>query len=289
MISGKKKEVRKMKVYPQKNNVSDKTGYLCRYVKMETEISARHRHQYFEIFVVAKGTGIHIVNGVEQILNEGDLLFIRDFDIHDYKELDGKPFEFVNLAFSSEALYSMFTYLGENFPSRALLNAKMPPRASLIQPQKEALVYALLDLDRAESVQERSLKFRGLLISVFTKYFLSFSDTEENIPAWLSALYGKMQKPENFILGTARLFALAGKSREHVSREFTKFYGVTPSDFILNLRLTYAANLLVISNLSITDVCFESGFENLSWFYKAFGEKFGKTPSKYRREKLKGE
>ena len=278
-----------MKVYPQKNNVSDKTGYLCRYVKMETEISARHRHQYFEIFVVAKGTGIHIVNGVEQILNEGDLLFIRDFDIHDYKELDGKPFEFVNLAFSSEALYSMFTYLGENFPSRALLNAKMPPRASLIQPQKEALVYALLDLDRAESVQERSLKFRGLLISVFTKYFLSFSDTEENIPAWLSALYGKMQKPENFILGTARLFALAGKSREHVSREFTIFYAVTPSDFILNLRLTYAANLLVISNLSITDVCFESGFENLSWFYKAFGEKFGKTPSKYRREKLKGE
>ena len=278
-----------MKVYPQKNNVSDKTGYLCRYVKMETEISARHRHQYFEIFVVAKGTGIHIVNGVEQILNEGDLLFIRDFDIHDYKELDGKPFEFVNLAFSSEALYSMFTYLGENFPSRALLNAKMPPRASLLQAQKDALVYAMLDLDRAESVQERSLKFRTLLISVFTKYFLSFSDTEENIPAWLSALYGKMQKPENFILGTARLFALAGKSREHVSREFTKFYAVTPSDFILNLRLTYAANLLVISNLSITDVCFESGFENLSWFYKAFGEKFGKTPSKYRREKLKGE
>ncbi len=274
-----------MHIYQEEGNIDKESGYLCHYEKIVSDQRRPHRHEYFEFFIVTKGKGIHNVNGQEQTIVEGDLFFVRDFDVHDYKPLSAnEQFEFVNLAFSSEALYSMLAYLGQNIPSHSLLNAKMPPHASLLPEQRDALAYAMLDLDRGQNPQERSLKFRVLLVSVFSKYFLSFCDTNLQIPAWLSALYGKMKKPENFILGTARLFALAGKSREHVCRAFTKHYGITPSEFILDLRLTYSASLLKISNLSVTDVCFESGFENMSWFYKAFGKRFGVTPRQYREQ-----
>ncbi len=274
-----------MKVYPQKKNVDDDTGYLCRYVRMETEPSFEHRHQYFELFVVSKGSGLHIINGTEQILSEGDLLFVRDSDAHYYRALDGKTFEFVNLAFSKDVFYSMLAYLGEMLPSHELLNAKMPPMTTVTKKEKESLVYSMLNLNTDEDTKTRGLKFRSLLLRVFTDYFFSFCDTDAKIPLWLTELYTKMKKPQNFILGTKKLFSLAGKSREHVSRSFIKYYGISPSQLVLDLRLSYSANLLLISNLSITEVCFESGFENLSWFYKAFDEKFGMTPKKYRLER----
>ena len=278
---------KEMHIYTEDGNVDKETGYLCRYVKVEHDQKANHKHEYFEFFIVARGRGIHEINGQEQILCEGDLLFIRDFDFHNYRQYGSEPFEFVNLAFSREVMYSMLAYLGENFPSRALLDAKMPPKTTLMKPQREALVYSMLDLDQSGDTQTKSLKFRALLVSVFSKYFFSFCDTEKSIPVWLSALYGKMKKPENFIYGTSRLFNLAGKSQEYVSRAFTKYYRVTPSAFVLDLRLRYAANLLVISNLPITEICYDSGFENLAWFYKAFGKKFGNTPLKYRKEHQK--
>lgn len=273
-----------MRIYIEEGHVDKETGYLCHYEKITQEQKRPHRHEYFEFFIVTKGKGIHSVNGQEQIITEGDLFLVRDFDEHDYKPFSNEPFEFVNLAFSKEVLYSMLAYLGQNIPSHSLLNAEMPPHAALLPEQKDALAYAMLDLDRSQGVKEKSLKFRILLVSIFSKYFLSFCDTASNIPTWLSALYGKMKKPENFISGTSRLFDLAGKSREYVCRAFSKYYGVTPSEFVLDLRLTYSASLLKISNLSITDVCFESGFENMSWFYKAFGKRFGLTPRQYREK-----
>ena len=62
-----------------------------------------------------------------------------------------------------------------------------------------------------------------------------------------------------------------------------QYYDTTPTEYVTGLRLGYAANLLLISNLKVTDICYECGFENLSWFYKVFAGKYGLTPAEYRR------
>ena len=51
-----------------------------------------------------------------------------------------------------------------------------------------------------------------------------------------------------------------------------------------DLRLEHSVNLILTSNLSITEICYECGFENLSWFYKQFVKKFGLTPVEYRKK-----
>ena len=64
-----------------------------------------------------------------------------------------------------------------------------------------------------------------------------------------------------------------------------KFYKITPSNFVNDLRLTYVANLMVNSDLSVAEACFESGFQNISWMNVKFKEKFGITPTQYRDKK----
>lgn len=67
-------------------------------------------------------------------------------------------------------------------------------------------------------------------------------------------------------------------------RYFKKITGKTFTQFVNEYRLTHAAKLLHEQELSITDICYESGFNNFSHFNKQFKKFAGKSPSKYRNE-----
>ncbi len=67
-------------------------------------------------------------------------------------------------------------------------------------------------------------------------------------------------------------------------RYFKKITGKTFTKFVNEYRLAHAAKLLHEKQISITDVCFESGFNNFSHFNKQFKAYTGKSPSTYRNE-----
>ncbi len=67
-------------------------------------------------------------------------------------------------------------------------------------------------------------------------------------------------------------------------RYFRKTSGKTFIQFVNEYRLVHAAKLLHEKQISITDVCFESGFNNFSHFNKQFKKFTGKSPSVYRNE-----
>ena len=73
------------------------------------------------------------------------------------------------------------------------------------------------------------------------------------------------------------------RSLSSFKREFRKHYGTSPGRWLLERRLERSAALLRNTQLSVTEITFESGFEDLSHFSKAFKEKFGQSPSIYRR------
>lgn len=268
----------------KKHHTDNQTGCLCRYVRSNTEYFSRHCHNYYEIFMVLKGNVCHVVNNKEQNLTEGQILFIRDFDVHDYKSNDGKYFEFINLAFTKETFDEMAKYLGSGFDFEKFFKSPLPPCAVLRQSEKEKLFYEFAELYQDSDKQYTKLKARTLILNIFTRYFSNVSSVGgSDVPSWLELTYELIKKPKNFVRGINRLYELSGKSREHLARSLKKYYGTTPAQLIAELRLGYAADLLTSSNLSVTDICFECGFENLSWFYKLFCEKFGMTPAKYRK------
>jgi AraC-like DNA-binding protein len=72
------------------------------------------------------------------------------------------------------------------------------------------------------------------------------------------------------------------RSLSSFKREFRKHYGTSPGKWLLERRLEHSATLLRTTGMSITEIMFECGFEELSHFSRAFKEKFGQSPSAYR-------
>ena len=265
------------------------TGFRLRLVKTDTERFVRHNHEYFELFLVLSGKAVHTVapdagTERESPLARGDLVFMRPDDVHDYAKHD-EAFSFVNLAFSRETFDALRDYLGEGFPADALYHADYPPCVHLADAETNSLYYRLMSLADTSISSDGAARARArtLLVDLFTRYFPTFDSRGTEIPFWLEHAYEAMKQPKNFMAGKERLFALAGKTREHTTRCLKKYYGVTPSEYVTDLRLSYAAGLLRSSNFGVTDICFECGFANVSWFYTTFEKKFGVTPMEYRK------
>ncbi|NMD71671.1 AraC family transcriptional regulator [Bacillus sp. DNRA2] len=69
-------------------------------------------------------------------------------------------------------------------------------------------------------------------------------------------------------------------SEANFCNSFKKIIGITPKEYITNLKLTQAKNLLEYHN--VTEVAYELGYENISHFIALFKNKYGITPKHYK-------
>ncbi|WP_434512555.1 helix-turn-helix transcriptional regulator [Desulfitobacterium sp. AusDCA] len=69
-------------------------------------------------------------------------------------------------------------------------------------------------------------------------------------------------------------------SEANFCNSFKKLIGVTPREYITNLKLTQAKNML--KNQNVTEVALDLGYENISHFIEIFKNKYGITPKQYK-------
>ncbi|MEO0527740.1 MAG: AraC family transcriptional regulator [Bacteroidota bacterium] len=79
--------------------------------------------------------------------------------------------------------------------------------------------------------------------------------------------------------------ALTNMSLSTFKRRFKQVFKDTPSHYIVNKRLEKAAELLLLTDKRITEVCFECGFNSLSTFSKSFSKKYQIAPSEYKKKR----
>jgi AraC-like DNA-binding protein len=82
------------------------------------------------------------------------------------------------------------------------------------------------------------------------------------------------------------LASLTNNSLSSFQRQFKKLYQTTAANYIKNKRLEKSAELLKISDLSITEISDECIFSDLAHFSNSFKEKYNLTPSEYRLEDI---
>lgn len=85
-------------------------------------------------------------------------------------------------------------------------------------------------------------------------------------------------------LSLADIAAAIELSRERLSRLFHETLGITFSEYLIQVRLATARQLLSESDTSITEVAFESGFQSLSQFNRNFAKYEGRSPREFRKK-----
>lgn len=246
-----------------------------------------HTHDFFELFLILKGSVYHVINGRRQLLQENTLVFIRDRDVHYYEQPSEGDCQFINLSFYKEVIDDLFAFLGAGFPSASLFEPELPPTILLTKTEKEYVRYRLDQLQLIPLEQKLVLKaeVRALLTDLFSRYIKGAAEQNKELgqPEWLLALCAEAKKKEHFTRGASSLVELSGKSHAYLCRMFKKYKGLSPTGFINGLRLSYAENLLLNTDMDIVDISMEVGLDNMSYFYDLFKKRHNITPYRFRQ------
>jgi len=71
-------------------------------------------------------------------------------------------------------------------------------------------------------------------------------------------------------------------SKMQLYRKLKILTGMTPGEFIRNLRLKSAAHLLLTTSLNVTEIYYRTGFNNQSYFFREFKKRYKYAPNEYR-------
>jgi AraC-like DNA-binding protein len=74
-------------------------------------------------------------------------------------------------------------------------------------------------------------------------------------------------------------------SKKQITREFKKYYGYTPYNYLITIKIDMAKRLLKSTNLSIKQIAYKLCFHNQHYFSKAFKKKTNMSPLEYRNNK----
>jgi AraC-like DNA-binding protein len=129
------------------------------------------------------------------------------------------------------------------------------------------------------------LKLKELIVSILTSgrnpalaaYFRQLGD--DSLPAVVEI----MESNFRFNLSLDEYARMCHRSLSSFKRDFQATFQEAPGKWLLRKRLDYSAALLRTSKMNVTEIAFESGFEDSSHFSRVFKDRFNVPPLTYRQ------
>jgi transcriptional regulator GlxA family with amidase domain len=127
--------------------------------------------------------------------------------------------------------------------------------------------------------------FARFLLSTVVEHLMPVPerDVPDRAPDWLRRTMEWLNRNRGQVPAVGDLVRESCRSHEHFTRQFSKWYGVSPARYLADLRVDRAADMLVSTNDKLLDICHSVGFENEGYFYRQFRQRKKMTPLAYRR------
>jgi AraC family transcriptional regulator, dual regulator of chb operon len=269
--------------------LDSQTGIHFSRLNASSATGRMHDHDFAELFIINRGEIVHKINGKSKTVKKGQVVFIRPRDVHGFSDI-GIKCELYNLAFRADLLDKCVDFSDRAISSSEYYALRMP---SVLQLEENLLKQIDFDLEMAaDLLMTAPGTARTMFYAVILKlYALRFAPGEQDegteIPSWLRELCDKMSNKENFIAGLSRMQKLACCSPEHLCRTCQKYLGKSPTEYINELRVKYAASQLLHSDEKVIAVAMNSGFPNLSHFYHQFKKIYNTSPAAFRKQQQK--
>ncbi|CUX45261.1 AraC family transcriptional regulator [Clostridium sp. C105KSO13] len=258
----------------------------------------KHRHNYVEVIYMCQGSTTHILNGNKVVLEQGDLLFMNQNAEQEILPAQDNDIavnfiilpEFFNMAFSMMGAednilkeFLVGTLCGKNEMTSYLYFhvADVLPVQNLVENMVWTIFY---NIPNKRSLNQITM---GLLLLQLLNYM---DKMETGSSQFDKELTGAVLSyvDEHYKNGSlSELSEMLGYDIYWLSREIKKLTGRTYKELLQARRMGQAAYLLTSSTLPVADIIESVGYDNTSYFYRKFKEKYKMSPKEYReKEKL---
>ena len=253
-----------------------------------------HLHRAIEILLIQNGCFEIEADGEHSIVNEGDVVLLRSGTIHQVFSLEEgntgylvykiMPELFLDFAGKSNGILYL---LQLNYRKNKYIWRREEIKNSPIQPIVERVFFDYFNKPHA---MELSVKANAILL--LTELLRTEADNispEDNISVpTLHKIYTAINIINNLFNDniTASECAIAvDMSYTHFSRCFKSVTGKSFTRYLAEVRVNHAEKDLFLTDKSITEIAYNSGFNDASYFVATYKKLRGKTPHKMRNKK----
>jgi AraC-like DNA-binding protein len=258
-----------------------------------------HFHSEYELVYIIKSTGIRFVGNSIESFSDGDLVLHGSFLPHMYRNDDSYYNNDPNfrvhsiiVQFSHDFFNHAIHHYPEFYPIKQMLkrsvagvyfgnnkNSNRKIRELLVKLLRQKGLSQLLGFINILSLMSHSSDIR-MLNSNEAVAETAYVHTDQRIEKVLSYII----KTGYHSLTLNAVAKYADMNKSAFCRYFKKKTSKTFTQYLIELRVNYACKLLLEGRLTISQICFECGFNNLSNFNKQFKKTFHYTPTDYIRE-----
>lgn len=258
-----------------------------------------HFHPEVELLYCIKGKGTNFIGNSIRSIEEGELLLLgknlphtRQRDALYYSENPAEKPESIVIQFRDDFLGEHFFELKEfahihDLLLRARVGLKFFGQAQSIVADKLEKIKgmnttsSILELLAILDVLARSEEFVQLNSVNYV------SDVHEKSSQKINKVYHYTIEHFREPISLDQVATLTNHSPAAFCRYFKTRTRKSYFQYLTEIRIAYACELLMEGNLDVTRVCFASGFNNLSNFHKQFKKVMKITPSEYRHRSLR--
>jgi AraC-like DNA-binding protein/mannose-6-phosphate isomerase-like protein (cupin superfamily) len=255
-----------------------------------------HHHEFWEIVIVTRGTGLMGFGTKALPIKVGDVFVISRDHEHAYRETHS--LDIVNIAFDPAFIASVHPVL-EDWMSRDALFAvgprwrsgEMPGECLHLGPTEFARVLELVQRLEGElesaSPEARVAAFAYflLLITLLRRHCLPWEALGD---AALGTRIGRaVEFIENHFAESITIDDIAARShvsRRHFFRLFEQAVGIAPMEYLKKVRLQKAAAMLLTTKANVTEVAYACGFSDSNYFSTLYHKEFGISPSRFKKD-----
>lgn len=249
--------------------------YTC--LKGSRLVNWAHVHHEFEIVFALESGAAAICDGVEYILNEGDLFFSFPHTIHSYRMI------------KERATHALMVFSPDEFPAFTKLLLNFRPAHPVIKNCNgniRNIIAKLEEIKNTDYYEQKLYAYITLLISEALPCLelVERSQTETNNLKRLLEYCGEnFTKDINLQTISRDLYM----NKYHISHLFNDVLGISLRKYINTMRIKMAERLLAHNEMSVNEISCAVGFATQRTFNRVFFEYKGITPSEFRQKKLK--
>lgn len=243
-----------------------------------------HNHNFYEFFIITKGSAVHEINGETSVLKTGTLYFIRPDDCHRISSQTEQSCIHMNICIVGERLEKICSALGVT-------------ANGLCKREKRSVMLSVEDLSFFKSRAERInmlehngfdcdyFLFAELVVRAVSALLSNEVSEDMKYPEWFTSVLESIHSPSFYACTAADVYKLGNFSPPVMIEYFRKYTGKTVKQYLKELKMSIACDFLKNTEKPIIEISNMLGYASLSHFNRIFKQFTCQTPSEYRKGK----